>query len=146
MTRDERITQAVQDMLIELMRAEHIHPIWPGVGHTGDHVWAAAVTNEENGELTQAALDYQAHGKGSVAHMKREAIHLGAMAIRFLVNLDAVETQRINESARQELSDEHNVYVYPQASEGLSLNESEWRDEQPSYRLHNYTEGMDANA
>lgn len=128
-TVDDKTNLIIQDILAELARAEHLHPVWPGRGHRGDHVWAAAVTKEEKGELTQAALDWQAHGQGSVAHMKREAIHLGAMAIRFLINLDAVEKRRIYEEelanrrtfgnngqppsldTECDLDDEHNIYT-----------------------------------
>ena len=93
----------------EFSRAEALYPVWPGIGHRGDHVWAAAILAEEAGEVLKDALNWQAHERGSLADMRGEAIQTAAMAIRLLLNLDAVERQRINESARQELSDEHNT-------------------------------------
>lgn len=115
--RAERIHEIIQRILAELVRAEHLHPIWPAIGHRGDHVWAAAITMEERGELQKAALNFQAHGRGSIEHMCQEAEHLGAMAVRFLLNVDAVERQRINEEARQDLQEEHNIY--PQSKERI---------------------------
>lgn len=106
----ERIHEIIQGILAELTRAEHLYPVWPGVGHRGDHVWAAAILTEEAGEVLKAALDFQAHGRSGVAHMRHEVIQAGAMAVRFLLNLDAVERQRINDEARQDLQDEHNIY------------------------------------
>ena len=102
------VQEIIQDILAELCRAEHLHPVWPAQGQRGDHVWAAAIVAEEAGEVLQAALNYQAHGKGSVGHIRRELVQTGAMALRCLINLDAVERQRINESARQELSADGN--------------------------------------
>ena len=93
----------------EVSRAEALYPIWPAPEQRGDHVWAAAIVGEESGELQKAALNWQAHQRGSVEDMRDEAVQVGAMAIRFLLNLDAVERQRINDGARQELSDEHNI-------------------------------------
>ncbi|MBT9173898.1 MAG: hypothetical protein DDT21_02304 [Syntrophomonadaceae bacterium] len=130
--RAEKIHEIIQSFLAELARVEHFHPVWPGVGHRGDHVWAAAIVEEERGELQKAAMDWQAHGRGSVAHIRQEAEHLGAMAVRFLLNLDAVERQRINEAARQDLQEEHglndsiwwsedNPFRYPQSAERLVL-------------------------
>lgn len=39
-----------------------------------------------------------------------------------------------------EVANEH--VIYPQPGEGLSLNDSEWWDETPAYKLNDYTEGM----
>ena len=97
----------------EVSRAEAIYPIWPAPEHRGDHVWAAAIVGEEAGELQKAALNWQAHGRGSIEDMRDEAIQTGAMAIRFLLNLEAVERQRINESDRQELQEEHDIETEP---------------------------------
>lgn len=111
----------LKTIINELERAEILYPVWPAPGHRGDHVWAAGILLEEAGEVLKAALNWQAHNKGSVADMREEAIQTAAMAIRFLSNLDAVERQRINESARQELHEEHVIYVPP--AEGLQLDE-----------------------
>ncbi len=105
----------------EVKRAERLYPVWPAPGRRGDHVWAAAILCEEAGEVLKAALNWQVHGKGNVESMREEAIQTAAMAIRFLLNLDAVERQRINESARQELQEEHIIYMAP--TEGLQLED-----------------------
>lgn len=132
----DEIHLIIQDILAELARAEHIHPIWPGVGYRGDHVRATAKLGEEYGELVQAVNNYD-EGKGTLGHIRREAVQTGAMAIRFLLNLDAVERQRINESARQDLQEEHNIETgpgdiinwhsppirYPQRREGVTLTD-----------------------
>ena len=67
--------------------------------------------------------------------MRQEAVHWGAMAVRFLMNLDAVERQRINEEARQDLQEKHNLndsiwwneesIRYPIKREGLTLADYE---------------------
>ena len=103
------VQEIIQDILAELCRAEHIHPVWPGAGHRGDHVRAVAKLAEEAGEAVQAANNLD-EGKGSVAHIRRELVQAGAMVLRCLINLDEVERRRINEGARQELQEEHNVY------------------------------------
>lgn len=108
----------------EVERAEILYPIWPALQRRGDHVWAAAILCEEAGEVLKAALNWQAHGKGNVDEMRDEAIQTAAMAIRFLLNLDAVERQRINESARQDLQEEHIIYLAP--TEGLQLED--WKE------------------
>jgi hypothetical protein len=73
--------QAVTLLLKEMKRAETIHPIWPT-----DRIHQAANVAEEAGELTKAANEY-VHEGGSKEAMKEEAIHTGAMALRFLINL-----------------------------------------------------------
>ena len=57
------------------------HPQWPS-----DPIHAAAILNEESGELTQACLDYVYRGADGKAAVD-EAIQCGAMALRFLVNV-----------------------------------------------------------
>lgn len=63
----------MDDLIKELRRAEQIHPDWPE-----DLIHAAAIVSEEAGELVKAA------NQGDKVSMKREAIHTGAMVIRFL--------------------------------------------------------------
>lgn len=111
-------------IISEVDRAESLYPVWPAPGRRGDHVAAASILLEEAGEVLKAANNYDMHGRGSTAEMREEAIQTAAMAIRFLSNLDAVERQRINESARQELQEEHIVYVPP--VEGLQL--ADWKE------------------
>jgi NTP pyrophosphatase (non-canonical NTP hydrolase) len=71
----------VSDIVAELERAERKFPGWPV-----DPVHAAAVVVEEAGELQQAALQFTYEGGGFDA-MYKEAVHTGAMALRFLLNV-----------------------------------------------------------
>jgi hypothetical protein len=70
----------------ELEQAIGKHPKWPT-----DMIHAAAVIGEESGELTQACLDYHYKEKEKeiygTSRMQEEAVQVGAMAIRFLLNL-----------------------------------------------------------
>ena len=66
----------------ELDRARAKFPAWPD-----DKIHAAAILGEEAGELLQAALDYT-YTNGEFERMREEAVQCGAMAIRFLLNLD----------------------------------------------------------
>jgi len=87
-TKDE----AVKLILAELERAETLHPIFPI-----DKIHAAAIVSEESGELVQACNDY-VFDKVSLPPktreeyfkllMTEEAVQIGAMAIRFLINMD----------------------------------------------------------
>jgi len=81
---------AIELLLAELNRAERLHPQWPA-----DEVHAAAVVAEEAGELVQAALNHHYWKPGmpdcyfnDPAKMRTEAIHTGAMALRFLINME----------------------------------------------------------
>ena len=132
--RSEALIQIWQNILAELARAEHLHPVWPAVGHRGDHVRAVGRMLEEAGETLKAVNDYE-EGKGSLAHIHQEAIQAGAMAVRFLQNLDTVERQRINE-----VDNEHEIYTcghgcglrYREVEEqaatvtAVTLNDWEW--------------------
>lgn len=73
----------VDELKAELSKAEEKHPIWPT-----DAVHASAILNEEAGELTQSALDFHYGDTADVERMREEAIQVGAMALRFLKNLD----------------------------------------------------------
>lgn len=65
----------------ELLKAMDKHKHWP----TKDVIHAAAIVGEESGELIRAALQYN-YETGSSHDVSKEAIHTGAMAIRFLLN------------------------------------------------------------
>lgn len=65
----------------ELDRAEKKFPDFPV-----DPIHAAAIVAEEAGELVQAALQFTYEG-GSYEEMQKEAVQVGAMALRFLVNM-----------------------------------------------------------
>lgn len=76
--------KAVELILAELDRAEKLHSIWPT-----DKIRAAALVSEESGELVQACnnFEYSYDLESLRKAMETEAIHTGAMAIRFLINL-----------------------------------------------------------
>jgi hypothetical protein len=71
----------INDILNELDRANELHP-WPS-----DIIHSAGIVCEESGELIQASLNhiYQGCSKDEI---KKEAIHVAATAIRFLINID----------------------------------------------------------
>ena len=74
----------VHEILVELKRAEKIHPVWPD-----DPIYAAAIISEEAGEVVKAvnnAVTGKKDGKDS--DYRTEAIQCAAMCIRFLKNLD----------------------------------------------------------
>lgn len=64
----------------ELGSAEIKHPVWPE-----DQIHGAAIVGEEAGELLQAALKFR-YEKGRYYQMHREAVQVGATALRFLTN------------------------------------------------------------
>ena len=78
--------------IIELIRAEveramQKHPAWPN-----DPVHAAAIVSEEAGELTRAANRFYCRDYGTVEEMEKEAVQTGAMAYRFLLNLETYKS------------------------------------------------------
>ena len=52
-----------------------------------DPVHSASILGEEAGEALKAALDYY-YGRGDLKALKKELIHIVAMAFRFLLNLN----------------------------------------------------------
>lgn len=82
---DERVVDAVVDMLVELIRAEELHPVWPT-----ETLRQVAIMTGEAGESLQAGLHY-AEGRGSIEAIRAEIIQTGAMAIRTLIHLEAVK-------------------------------------------------------
>lgn len=73
------VKRALISLSLEMDRALVKHPVWPI-----DHIHQAAIVVEEAGELLQAALQHKFEDKPFQA-MQIEAIHTGAMAIRFLI-------------------------------------------------------------
>lgn len=65
----------------EYKRAIDKHPAWPD-----NHIEQAAIVCEESGELIRAALQNK-YESGHRDELQKEAIHTGAMALRFLTNL-----------------------------------------------------------
>ena len=82
MLADGRVGCAVQNILVELARAEQLHPVWPA-----DTLRQVAIMTGEAGETLQAGL-HLAEGRGTLEDIKREAIQTGAMAVRLLMHLE----------------------------------------------------------
>ena len=77
--------QNVLDLIFEeLRKAEKKHPTWPE-----DLIYASTNVVEEAGELLQATKEYheEPHLGTTQKDMIKEAAQTGAMAIRFLMNL-----------------------------------------------------------
>ena len=66
----------------ELMRAKDKFPGFPE-----DPIHAASILGEEAGEVIKAALQYT-YQDGVKGDMIKEAVQTGAMAIRFLMNIE----------------------------------------------------------
>lgn len=79
---DERVVDAVVDMLVELIRAEELHPVWPT-----DTLRQVAIMTGEAGEALQAGLHY-AEGRGSIEAIRTEVVQTGAMSIRARIHLE----------------------------------------------------------
>lgn len=69
------------EIIKEIERAEELHPNWPT-----DIIHAAAIVNEESGELIRAALNHHYFGE-SKEEIRKEAIQTAATCIRLLKNL-----------------------------------------------------------
>lgn len=82
MTKEERYQKACEFLIEELKKAEEKYPRWPD-----DVIHAAAIINEESGELTQAALQY-CYEEGDEKRIWEEAVQVGAMALRFMLCFD----------------------------------------------------------
>lgn len=82
MLADDRVETAVRAILVELARAEHVHPVWPE-----NTLRQVAIMAGEAGEALQAGL-HHAEGRGDIDAIRQEAIQTGAMAIRCLINLE----------------------------------------------------------
>ena len=76
----DRFGDIVNMIRDELERAERKFPDWPK-----DIIHAAAIVQEESGELIRASLNYY-YGKTDMGLVLKEAVQSGAMCIRFLLN------------------------------------------------------------
>lgn len=85
-----RETATIKDIADELCRAISKWPGWPT-----DPIHAAAVVSEEAGELVRAANRFVYEG-ADIGEMKKEAVQVGAMAIRFLAGLEDYEARKSN--------------------------------------------------
>jgi hypothetical protein len=77
----QAIEQIVKQILEELDHAKELHPDYPT-----DMIHQVAIVAEEAGELLKAVLDYQS-GKCEATDIIKEALQVGAMAVRFLENV-----------------------------------------------------------
>lgn len=94
MTERSKEQQAREDRLTlvfdELRRAEATFPGWPDNAFEG-----LAIVGEELGEAQKAALD-ATYGRGSWKSYHKELIHLAAMSLRILFNVEEVKLGRDN--------------------------------------------------
>jgi len=70
------------DIHEEVMRAKHLHPLWPT-----DPMHAVNILHEEVGELAQAIADV-IYKTDTIDHVREEAIQAAAMCVRFLDSLE----------------------------------------------------------
>ena len=85
-----RASAGYADIMAEVEKATTKFPTWPT-----DPLHALAVLGEEYGELTKEVVQstYEPH-KSDRAAVRREAIQTAAMAVRFVMSLDAYEYTR----------------------------------------------------
>jgi len=76
-----------REIVAEVERATKKFPTWPT-----DPLHALAVLGEEFGELTKAVVQqtYEPH-KNAPGELRKEAIQTAAMALRFVLSLDAYQ-------------------------------------------------------
>lgn len=103
------IVSGLREFRDELMNAERKFPGFPI-----DPIHAAAILQEEAGELVQAALQFT-YENGSYIAMRKEAVQVGAMALRFLLHMDNYRS-RPSEQVERLTTD------VQQANGGASLN------------------------
>jgi predicted metal-dependent hydrolase len=76
-----KLQEVLLSIATEVSKAISKHPSWPA-----DIIHRAAIVNEEAGELIQATLEYTYEpGKSTFDDIQKEAVHTGAMAVRFLM-------------------------------------------------------------
>lgn len=86
-TQELRLRGLMQEVGDEMKRAVKKFPLWPS-----DPIHAAAVVQEEAGELVQAANECcWEPGKCTRAEMRQEAVQVAAMAFRFLLSFERYE-------------------------------------------------------
>jgi len=99
MNSNSQATDPMALALAELRRATAKFPTWPT-----DPLHALAVLGEEFGELTKAVLQhtYEPH-KSTRGDVREEAIQTAAMALRFVMSLDAYQFARCAQHDQEEL-------------------------------------------
>ena len=80
----------ISEVFKEMERAKEKFPTWPN-----DALHAVGVVAEEMGELQKEVmqLTYEPH-KSTKESVKKEAIHLAAMSLRFLLSLENYEYRK----------------------------------------------------
>lgn len=96
------VESEIQKIKTELARAISKHPYFPV-----DPIHAAAVIGEEAGELVQAALQVT-YENGNWSRLREEAVQVGAMALRFLINIEHMECKPSIPGQRSDLKDPEN--------------------------------------
>lgn len=81
----------------EVQRATRKFPTWPT-----DPLHALGVVAEEFGELSKAVVQqtYEPH-KNAPDELRKEAIHCAAMALRFVMSLDAYEVKPCDQHSQE---------------------------------------------
>jgi hypothetical protein len=82
MAAQDGMVESMEEIYKEVERAKNKFSFWPN-----DIIHAAAIVNEESGELIRAALQFNYEG-GNIEDAKKEAIQTAAMCVRFLENLN----------------------------------------------------------
>lgn len=84
----------------ELGKARTRYPWWPS-----DMVHAAAVANEENGEVVKAVNNYYwMHGDETLEDIRKEAIQAIAMWVRFLAETPDVDKETRSRAPAMQVS------------------------------------------
>lgn len=82
---DEQVFEQVR---AELAKARERYPWWPQ-----DMVHAAAIANEESGEVVKAVNNrFWCHGDDTIEDIRKEAVQAIAMWVRFLTETEDVDS------------------------------------------------------
>lgn len=79
----DSIRIAINQAECELEKAKAKFPTWPT-----DPFHAAAIVGEELGELNQALRQFVYEDRSSLEAVRKEAVQVAAMALRFLASVD----------------------------------------------------------
>lgn len=98
MEANERLANIIDELKNELGKAERKFSGFPI-----DPIHAAAVVAEEAGELVQSCLQLSYEGSGFYK-VRKEAIQVGAMALRFLMHMDfykPIQSAQVNRNGKR---------------------------------------------